>query len=193
MDDPEECYQISKQTLELMDKFAGPVNSRQKNLPSALHFPEPLNFQPIQPNILKKAPTSMRSQIFVQHTEMDDNPNMPHYTMELQYMDFNQNQSYHQENKFESNWSYDNLTKNEDNDDDYDEDWMMLSQRARLKNTANSMVRRQNDNESKYDDNYFVKEDKEQLRKLRETFGFKFSPNVEYKLTQHNPLLRDDV
>lgn len=184
--DPDECYQISKQTLELMDQFAGSVSSRQKNLPSILHFPEPMNFQKIQPNVLKKAPSSMRSQLIVHHTELDDNPNMPHYSMEVQYMDFNHLED-NQENESRPSWNFDNLTKEVDTEDDDDEDWKILSLRA------NNLLKKQISNEPKNDDNYFVREDKDQLRQIRENYGFNFSPNVEYKLTKNNPLLSDDL
>ncbi|KAK8893886.1 hypothetical protein M9Y10_022315 [Tritrichomonas musculus] len=193
MENPEECYRISRQTLELMDQFAGPVNSSKKNLPSILQFPERLGINTIQPKVLKNAPASTNSQIFIHRTEMDENPNMPNYSMEYQYMDFNISQSNDRANQPPPNWSFDDLTREQINEDSEDDDWKMLSHRAFLKNTQFTPQKKQTANEPKIDDNYFVQQDKQKLKELKEKFGFKFNPTVEYLLPQKNPLFDDAV
>ncbi|OHS93259.1 hypothetical protein TRFO_40433 [Tritrichomonas foetus] len=183
MQTPEECCKIALETLEMMNKF-------RRNLPGNLHFPPRLKPPNINAKTLRDDPVKPKAQLFIPRTERDNDPTLPHSHLTFQFMDFESNSEKSDKKGVRVHVDTHNLIRRaESTYIEDDEDWLSLSHRADL--MKKPIAKASAPPPDPRDASYFVRQDRETLRQLREKFGLKYYPETRYQLSGKNPLFFD--
>ena len=194
-----EAYRIAKQTLEVMDEFAGPINGEPQTLPGCLQLPTRIIPNPYQPQVLKKISMPTTSNTFELHTEKDDNPDLPYYHLSYQMKDF-QDDGHISTNSM-GKITYENILRPDlyPSEDNYnDEDWALLSMRKKISKDVETKIPLPEPvpapvkEQAQKVDNY-VQDDEKLLSALQRQFGFPVMPNPIYRIPNKNPLFTDDL
>ena len=182
MNDPEECFRVAAQTLDLMDKFAGPIDADGTSLPGSLQFPPHPRRIDRDPKLLKQAKITPQPMFYVPHTEKDDDPLIGRCDADFEYVD---DTSDDLNGNVQVNLRFDDSFDGDiESDDESDPEWEHLMQRARLKN-ARLHSAKQHETKMPVDDLSMM------LESLDRKFGYRFYPQLEYPLTRQNPLFFD--